>query len=297
MPPLELMRFGQPKIEHPANGVKHMHAHIPDDPIAVFRERSPPPPVRKPVVRPERSRSGPHFIVEEIRHWLDRWIAIGPHVEIAAHLNMADFSQQAGIDDLFFRIDQMRRALALRPDLHHAFVLAGGSQYGFALEHINADRLLQIDIGTRFQRRDGLQRMPMVGRSDEHDVKLMLLEHLAIVIIRARFVVRLLSLTGNLDRTVQHVLIRIANGNDFRRRHLNQSPQVAGAIPTGANEPHPPGFAVCKIQRVRAQGREGCQRGRSGGGLQEMTTINVERCADVENGFRSTHVVAIQEWI
>ena len=61
----------------------------------------------------------------------------------------------------------------------------------------------------------------MVGRSDEHDVQLMSLKHFAIIVVGARFFAGGLSLARNLDRATQHILVRIAEGDHFRRRHLD----------------------------------------------------------------------------
>jgi hypothetical protein len=55
---------------------------------------------------------------------------------------------------------------------------------------------------------------------------------------------RFLPLTGNLHGAFKHVLIRIGDGDDFHGRNLNQSPQIAGPVPTGANQSHSPRFAA-----------------------------------------------------
>ncbi len=69
---------------------------------------------------------------------------------------MTDFAQLSGINDLFFGFDQVRRAFALRADLAFAIVLSGCSQYRFSFDHIDRNRLLQIDMSTGFQSFDSL---------------------------------------------------------------------------------------------------------------------------------------------
>ena len=43
---------------------------------------------------------------------------------------------------------------------------------------------------------------------------------------------------GNLHRTGQHLLVRVAKRDHLHRRNLEQAPEIALAIPTGPNEPH-----------------------------------------------------------
>ena len=50
-------------------------------------------------------------------------------------------------------LDQVRRAAALRADLHDALVLARGGQHRLALDHVDADRLLHVDVGPGLRRR------------------------------------------------------------------------------------------------------------------------------------------------
>ena len=133
----------------------------------------------------------------------------------------------------------MRSALALGADLHDALVLARGGEDGFALEDIHADGLLQIDIRAGFNGGDGLQRVPMVGRADEDDIELVFLEHLAVVAVGARRLLRFLPLGGNLHRAGQHLLVRIAKRDDLDGRHLQEAPEIALAIPTGSRSAPP----------------------------------------------------------
>ena len=59
-------------------------------------------------------------------------------------------------------------------DLHHAAVPARGGEHGLALDHVDADRLLDVDVGPGPHGLDHRQRVPVVGRRDEHDVEVAL---------------------------------------------------------------------------------------------------------------------------
>ncbi len=143
--------------------------------------------------------------------------------------------KQPGLDDLLFGVDQMRRALALRADLHHALVFARRVKHRLALEHIRADGFLAIHIRARLHGRDRVQRVPMVRRTDQHNIQVLLFQHLAVVVVAARLLLRLLPLAGEFRRAFEHVLVHVANGNHLHRRHLDEPPQIALAIPTGAD--------------------------------------------------------------
>ena len=130
----------------------------------------------------------------------------------------------------------MRCAFALRADLHDAFVLSRGGEHRFAFQHIDADGLLAINIRARFHRGDGVERVPMVRRNNDDEVKLVLLQHRAIIVVSARLVFRGLPLAGDFHRAREHVFVGVADGYDFDRRNLIQAPEIAFAIPTRADE-------------------------------------------------------------
>ena len=72
-------------------------------------------------------------------------------------------------------------------------------------------------------------------------MSMVLLQHRAVIVVRARLVFRLLPLAGDFHRAGEHVFVRIADGNDFDRRDLLEPPQVAFAIPARADQPDAPG--------------------------------------------------------
>jgi len=134
--------LGPAETEHPAHRIKHMDAHIAHDAVAIFHKGPPPALVRQAVVWPQGRRAGPHLIIEEIRNWLHGWIAVGTHVEITTHIHMTDLAEEPAFDDLFFGVDQVRRAFALRADLDNPVVLARGGQDRLPFQDIDTDRLL-----------------------------------------------------------------------------------------------------------------------------------------------------------
>ena len=109
---------------------------------------------------------------------------------VAVDLDQADLAELALADDAVARFDQVRRAAALRADLHDALVLARGGEHRLAFDDIDADRLLHPDVQPGPHRRDHRQRVPVVRRGDQDDVEILLAEHLAIVAVGPRLLLR-----------------------------------------------------------------------------------------------------------
>ena len=76
------------------------------------------------VVRAHGRRPGPHIPVKADWRISVRRIAPRTHVIVAANLDVADFSEFAGFDDILAGLDQVRRAAPLHVHLHNAFVLS-----------------------------------------------------------------------------------------------------------------------------------------------------------------------------
>ena len=146
------------------------------------------------------------------------------------------------LDDAVAGLDQVRRAAALRADLHDALVLARGGEHGLALDHVHADRLLHVDVGAGLDGRDHRQGVPVVGRGDQHDVEVLLLEHLAVVAVGARLLLRGLARGDHLGGLGQHLLVHVAQRDDLDRRDLDQAEQVALAVPAAADQADAPHF-------------------------------------------------------
>ncbi len=76
----------------------------------------------------------------------------------------------------------------------------------------------------------------MVGRGDQHDVEVLLLEHLAVVAVGPGLLVRCLPRRHHLGGLGEHPLVDVAERDDLDRRHLEQAEQVAFAVPAAADQ-------------------------------------------------------------
>ncbi len=99
-------------------------------------------------------------------------------------------------------------------------------------------------------------------------------EHLAIVAVGSRRFVGLLPLAGDFHGLGQHPLVRIADGHDLDRRHLDQPPQVALAVPAGADQSDTLGLSGDDLKRFGAE-RPECER--RGASLDETAAIDLKR--------------------
>ncbi len=165
------------------------------------------------------------------------------------------------------------RAAALGAHLHDPLVLAGRGQHGLALGHVDADRLLDINIGARLDGRDHRQGVPVVGRGDQDDVQVLLLEHLAVVGEGARSLLRGLPVGDDVGGLGQHLLVDVAQRDDLDRRDLDQPEQVRLAVPAAADQSHALGFPA---GRAEGSPRRSCEREARGrrAGLKELATIH-----------------------
>ena len=100
---------------------------------------------------------------------------------IAINLDVGDLPEFPLVKEPLLGLDQMRRAAALRADLHDAVVFPRRGKHRLALDDVHADRLLAIHIDAGLARLNHRQRMPMVRRRDLDDVEPTLLDHLTIV--------------------------------------------------------------------------------------------------------------------
>ena len=183
----------------------------------------------------------------------------------------------------------MRRALALRADLHDTPVLAGGVEHGVALAHVPADRFLAIHVGAGLHRGDRVQRVPMVRRTDQHNVEVLLLEHLAVVRVGSWLFLRFLPLAGDLHRAREHLLVHVANRDDLDRRDLDQPPKVALSIPPGADQTDPSGLAADNARGISAKRWQRRERGGGGRGLEKSPPADVKARAGPWSGSIGFH--------
>ncbi len=151
----------------------------------------------------------------------------------------------------------MRRAAALGAHLDDPLVLAGRGQHGLALGHVHADRLLDVDVGPGLDGGDHRQRVPVVGRGDQDDVEVLLLEHLAVVAVGPRLLLRGLARGDHLGGLGEHLLVDVAERDDLDRRDLDEPEQVALAVPAGADQPDALGLLTMEGRRPPARDRKG----------------------------------------
>src|SRR5262249_27937350 len=97
-------------------------------------------------------------------------------------------------------------------------------------------------------------------------------EHLAIIAVGPRLLLRFLPLAHHLRRVGEHLRIDVAQRHDFNRPDLNEAEQVALAVPATADEPdalvHPRGRFV-RERPTRSDSDSG-----GAGGAKEMTAIH-----------------------
>ena len=155
---------------------------------------------------------------------------------VAVDLDQADLAELAFADDPVAGLDQVRRAAALRADLHDPAVLPRGGEHRLAFDHVDADRLLHVDVGARLHGGDHRQGVPVVGRGDEDDVEVFFREHLAVVGEGPRLLLRSLPLGDQLGRVGEHPLVDVAQRDDLDRGDLDQPEQVDLAVPAGADQ-------------------------------------------------------------
>ncbi len=210
MPPSDETRRGHPRPEHPPHHIEHVDAHVAHNAVAIFHERAPAARVHQAVVRAHGRGARPHFVIEIGRRIRVGRIAGRAHVIVAADLDQGDGAELAFVDEPVACLDDVRRAAPLRADLHHALVAAGGGQHSLAFANIHADGLLHIDVCPRLDGGNHSERVPVVGRGHQHDVQILLLEHLAIVAVRARPFAGCLAGGREIGRVREHLFIHIA---------------------------------------------------------------------------------------
>ena len=168
-----------------------------------------------------------------------------------------------GLHDLVARFDQVRRAAALRADLHHALILARRGQHRLAFGHIHADRLLAVDIAAGLYRLDHRQRMPVVGRRDQDDVQVLLAQHLAVVVDRC---------AASSSRPAGSATISAASRQHVADPHRRARPPRP-ARPESAAAGRP-----CRTSRSQSGQRGGASHPRRGGSARRRKNCSGRGC-------------------
>ncbi len=124
-------------------------------------------------------------------------------------------------------------------------VLARGGEHGLAFADIDTDGFLHVDVGAGFDGGDHGESMPMIGRGDENDVEIFLLQHLAVICCRCaascRSAWRVAVISAACE---QHLAIDVAEGDDFDGGDLKQTEEVGFAVPAGADDSDAPAAVV-----------------------------------------------------
>ena len=213
----------------------------------------------------------PHFVIEVLRRLAIRRILRRAHVVVAVDFDVADLAELARLDDVVAGVDEMRRAAPLRADLDDALVLARGGDHRLTFDDVDTDRFLHVDVGAGFNGGDHCQGVPVIGRGNLDDVEIFFLEHLAVVGIGARLLLRLLPRGRRCRHLGEHCPIDVAQRDDFDWRDLNESEQVGFAVPAAADETDAQRFHVGEGFEVTAGGQ---RESGSGAGVKELTTVH-----------------------
>ena len=187
-----------------------MDAEVADVAVAVFHEGPPAARVLHAVIGEHRGRAGPHFPIQVIGRIAVFRVRPGAHAVITVNLHQADLTQLACLNNVVAGLNEVRRAAALGAHLHDSVVLPRRGKHSLPLNHVHANRLLHIDVRSGFDGGNHWQRMPMVRCADKDDVQVFLLEHLAVVMVGARRLLRRLARGNNLGCPGKHLFIHVA---------------------------------------------------------------------------------------
>lgn len=132
-----------------------------------------------------------------------------------------------------------------------------GGDHRLAFDHVDADRLLDVDVGSGLHGGDHWQGVPVIGGGNEHQVEVLFGEHLAVVAVGPRFLLRHLPDGDHFGRLGQHPLVHVAERDHFDGGDLQQAEQVALSIPPRADQPDPFRLLVGECFGVPADGRQG----------------------------------------
>ena len=213
--------------------------------------------------------SDPEIPIQRVGHGRRRRDS-GPAAAVRINLHVSDGAELSFLHEVA-RLNEVRSAAPLRAHLHHALVFARRGQHRLAFHHVHADGLLQVQVGARLDGLDHGQGMPVIRRGDLHQVEILLLEHLAVVGEHPRLLFGCLARGHHLGAAGHHLLVHVAEGYDFDRRHLHQPEDIGLAVPSAPDEPHARGRRVRGFGGVPARGRQ-CQRGHTA--LHEFTAVH-----------------------
>src|SRR5262245_5337020 len=111
--------------------------------------------------------------------------------------------------------------------------------------------------------------MPVVGCRDQNNVKILFFQHSAVVAVDVRFLLRRLPFSNHFTRGGQHLFIHITQRHNLDRRYLDQSEQIALAVPPASDQTYPR-LAISKLLGISTSQR----KSHDGARLQKFSTFH-----------------------
>ena len=169
---------------HPLQGIiQQMHAPIGHQPAGIIPEETEIIMETIRIKRTLRSRSQPHVVIDTSRRVtirLDRQgrlaILIGPH------LHGTD-TPDSSLLQIIGRLIPMRVTTLPLPHLDNPVILTGRLHHQVTLFNRIGKRLLHINIFSRLARPHSRQTMPMVRRTDDDYIHILIVDHPAPILI------------------------------------------------------------------------------------------------------------------
>ena len=157
-----------------------------------------------------RSRAEPEVPVHALGRFAIGRLGTGSAGGVGERPDHADFSDLAGLEKRHAR-DGMGRDAAVEADLNQAARVAGGADHGLAFVNGMGDGLFDVDMGTGPDGIDRRQGVPVVGSSDDADVRPFLRQHVAVVAVAAGLVRGQLGDLGG--RFIHLIGVGVGEGN------------------------------------------------------------------------------------
>ena len=245
---------GVVNVHGPGHDADDVGAAVPDVPAAAPLEPSEGAVAAARMIGHVGEWPEPEVPVEALRRLLGRRGGMRG-VGVVPAADLAD-APAATVADVLRHVAARHRA-PLGAELHHAAVAARGLHCPAALDHCHRERLLAVDVLARLARVDGVERVPVVGRADDHSVNVLPVEELAVVVVCLR------PLPRDAMGVPQPALVHVAHGDGRGVWHAHDVAQEPAAPAADADMAG--GHAVARRlaalcpQRVGGQHVGGCQ--------------------------------------
>ena len=216
--------------------------------------------MHRAVVGVQGSRSAPEVPVEPLgRGGVGGLFAgsAGVFNERSHHANLAGLAR---LEELHPR-KVVRRDAAMGSDLNDLPRVARGFHHGSAFVNGVADRLLDVDVRSCLHGRDGDQRVPVVGRRDDHDFGLFAFEQFAEILVDLGRIARELAGGGLADGEL--FVVDVAEGDELALFGPQGFAEDVCSPPAGTNQGEPIALASLLSAGDRGSGQ---RRRRNPGG-------------------------------